>query len=102
VNQVVVRYKVKPELADENQRLIERVFARLNDARPAGLRYASLRLADGVSFVHVLSVETDDGTNPISSISEFAAFTRDIDQRCDEPPAAQDATVVGAYRLLGN
>ena len=63
----IVRYTTKPERADENQALIERVFAELAAAAPDGLRYASFRLADGVSFVHVASVETDDGANPLSS-----------------------------------
>ena len=43
----VVRYKTKPDRADENQALIEKVFGELNSDRPARLRYASFRLADG-------------------------------------------------------
>ena len=50
---VVVRYQCKPDRADENQALVEKVFAELDANAPAGLRYASFRLADGVSFVHV-------------------------------------------------
>ena len=53
----IVRYRTKPERAEENQALIEKVFSELSTDRPAGLRYASFRLADGVSFVHVASVE---------------------------------------------
>jgi hypothetical protein len=102
MKRVVVRYKVKSDKVDENQRLIDRVFAKLDETAPAGLRYASFRLADGVSFVHVASIETDDGSNPLSALAEFADFTRDIDERCDEPPIGQDATLVGAYRLLGD
>jgi hypothetical protein len=101
VKNFVVRYVVKPEFADENQRLIKRVFERLAETRPAGLRYTSLLLADGVSFVHVLSVETEDGQNPLSSLPEFAEFTKDIKDRCDEPPVAQEATVVGAFGFFG-
>ena len=41
---VVVRYQTKPERADENQALIERVFAELNEVHPDALRYASFRL----------------------------------------------------------
>jgi hypothetical protein len=100
MKRVIVRYKVKPGRADENERLIERVFAALDEQQPQGLRYASFRLGDGVSFVHVASIETDDGSNPLSALAEFADFTRDIEERCDEPPVAQDATLVGGYRIL--
>ena len=38
----VVRYRTKPEQADENARLIEAVFAELADQEPDGLHYADL------------------------------------------------------------
>ena len=100
IKRVVVRYRVEPGQAAENERLIERVFARLEETQPGGLRYASLRLADGLTFVHVASIETEDGSNPLSALAEFGDFTRDIEQRCDEPPAGQDATLVGSYRMF--
>jgi hypothetical protein len=99
MGQVVVRYKVKPERVEENQALVEAVFAELSENDPGGLRYATFKLADGVTFVHVASVDTDDGSNPLGKISAFAEFTRNIGERCDEPPNAQDATVVGSYGL---
>ncbi len=97
---VVVRYTTKPDRADENQRLVEAVFAELAERAPDDLRYASLRLADGVSFLHVASIETADGSNPLGEIATFAEFTRDIAERCDVPPDAAAATVIGAYRLF--
>jgi hypothetical protein len=100
VRRVVVRYRTKPERADENQKLVEAVFGALAQQRPAGLRYATFRLADGVSFVHVASVETDDGSNPLEAVEEFASFGRDVADRCDEPPVVQAATLVGSYRAF--
>ncbi len=97
---VVVRYRTKPERADENQALVEAVFASLARSRPDGLRYATFRMADGVSFVHVASVETADGVNPLDGIPEFAAFGREVADRCDELPQVQVATLVGSYRFL--
>ncbi len=93
----VVRYKTKPEQADENQALVEKVFAELSADRPDGLRYASFRLADGVSFVHVADV---DGENPLFDVEAFKTFTQDIASRCDEAPVASTATLVGAYRVF--
>jgi hypothetical protein len=96
----IVQYRTEPDKADENQRLVESVFAELNDRDPGGLRYASFRLADGVSFVHLASIETDDGSNPLSETGAFAEFQREIESRCSQQPAGQDATLVGSYRFF--
>ena len=50
----VVRYQAKPERADENQKLIEAVFAELEERQPEGFTYKVFRLDDGVSFIHVV------------------------------------------------
>lgn len=96
---VVVRYTTKSDKAEKNRALVEKVFGELNADRPAGLRYATFRLADGVSFVHVASVDTDDGTNPLNSSSAFSEFQRQIGDRLEEGPVASGATVVGSYRF---
>lgn len=67
----VVRYKTKPDRADENQALVEKVFAELDAERPDGLRYQTFRLEDGVTFVHVASIETPDGANPLAAVPAF-------------------------------
>jgi hypothetical protein len=54
----VVRYTTRPESAEENERLVRAVFAELAEQRPAGLSYSSVRLEDGVSFVHVAVTDT--------------------------------------------
>ncbi len=96
----VVRYQTKPDRADENQALVEKVFAALGDDGPAGLRYASFRLADGVRSVHVASIDTDDGTNPLLATPAFAEFLEGLGDRCETGPEAAAATVVGSYRFL--
>jgi hypothetical protein len=99
MGEVVVRYKVKPERVEENQRLVEAVYAELAATDPGGLRYATFRLEDGVSFIHVASIETADGSNPLRTIVAFAEFTREIAERCDEQPVAEDVHLVGSYGL---
>jgi hypothetical protein len=96
---VVVRYRTEPERAEENQALVGQVFAELATAQPDGLRYATFRLADGVSFVHVADVDTDDGDNPLSRIAAFGEFQREIPDRMAEGPDVVDATLVGSYRF---
>ena len=69
---VVVRYRTRPERAEENQQLVEEVFAELAASQPDGLRYATFRLADGEQFVHVAEVDTADGANPLAGVAAFA------------------------------
>ena len=94
----VVRYQAKPERADENQRLIEAVFAELDERQPNGFTYRVFRLEDGVSFVHV-AIELDVADrDSLPEVPAFRAFVADIADRCDVPPVAMGATIVGAYR----
>ena len=94
----VIRYRVKAELADENERLVRDVFAELAAEKPDGLRYATFRLADGVSFLHVAEIEGE--TNPLAQSAAFSAFQSHIGDRVVEGPEASDATMVGSYRFL--
>lgn len=93
---VVVRYQTKPDHADENQRLVEAVFAELAATNPAGLRYATLRLADG-AFVHIATVEGE--ANPLTEVAAFKEFVSSVDERCEPGlgPNPQPATLVGSY-----
>ncbi|MEV0170381.1 hypothetical protein AB0I00_04510 [Streptomyces sp. NPDC050803] len=87
----VIRYRTKPESADENQRLIENVFAELA-AAPAGLRYSSFRLADGVTFVHVV-----DGEG-LPELAAFQEFQRDLGTRLADDLTREEAALIGSYR----
>lgn len=95
---VVVRYETRAEAAEENQRLVREVFAQLNQDRPDGLRYATLRLADGVSFVHVAVVEGE--TNPLTELAAFARFQEGIGDRLVAAPERSEATLVGSYQAF--
>jgi hypothetical protein len=77
-------------------------FEQLKSESPPGLRYASFKLDDGVSFVHIASIETSDGSNPLGERSAFKAFIAEIKDRCEEPPNAMELTEVGSYRLFGD
>jgi hypothetical protein len=92
---VIVRYKTKPAHADENAALIRAVFEELGRSSPEGVRYASYRLPDGVSFVHVGTVPA--GKNALNSLPSFQAYTRDIEARCEEPPVLTEVETVGNY-----
>jgi hypothetical protein len=93
-NNVVVRYRTRPDAAEENARLIEGVFTALAAAEPTDFRYTTYRLADGVTFVHVARTGPD---NPLASLPAFAEFQRELAARCVEQPVPSAATVVGSY-----
>ena len=97
---VMVRYKTKPDRAGENAQYIEKVFAELRQTSPAGLRYASFKLSDGVSFVHIAAIDTADGSNPLTQSAAFQSFLVGIKERCEEQPVATDLTAIGSYRFL--
>ena len=94
---VVVRYATHPEAADENQQLVEHVYAELTKSDPGGLRYATFRLADGVTFVHLAILDSETTPNPLQQSAAFAEFQRGIGGRCHVPPEVNDARLVGSY-----
>jgi len=98
--QVMVRYKLKSERVEENVQFVEQIFAKLAAQQPGGLEYSSMRLEDGVTFVHIARIRTDDGSNPLVELEEFKAFTAELSERCEEPPVAQEIELIGNYQLF--
>jgi hypothetical protein len=96
MNGVMVRYKVKPEAVAENEALVRAVYAELQQAQPEGMRYATFRLDDGVSFVHV---NFRDGSSSLNELASFQAFQQGIGARCDEAPQVSELSEVGSYRF---
>ena len=92
----MVRYRVKPDRVEENVALVRAVYAALAELRPAGLRYATFQLPDGVSFLHLV-VETGNAGAILGTVPAFVEFQREIEARCDEPPAPAAVTLVGSY-----
>jgi hypothetical protein len=92
----MVRYKVQPDRADENEALVKAVYEQLGRERPEGLHYATFKLPDGVSFMHVV-FETDQPGRILGEVAAFKAFTAEIESRCEEPPVVTELTLVGSY-----
>ena len=97
----MITYTVKPDRAAENERLARAVYQSLEEQRPAGLRYATFRLGDGVSFVHLVSHDEPDGTNALTSLAAFKAFAEGVKDRCVAPPVRVDLTEIGSYGVFG-
>lgn len=102
MKRVMVKYRVKADRGDENADYIKKVFDELNRSSPEGLRYASFRLDDGVTFVHLAEVNTVDGSNPLTATEAFKAFQAELKDRCAEPPVATELHQVGAFNFFND
>jgi L-rhamnose mutarotase len=98
MRRIMVRYKVKPDRAAENEELVRAVYEELDRTQPAGLHYATFALEDGVSFVHLSSIDTEDGSNPLTEVEAFARFQEGIGDRCEEGPVVAQLREVGSYQ----
>ena len=95
---VVVTYQVRPDAMDEHLRLIGAIFDELDAQAPDDVEYKVLRLADGVSFVHVSTADSPDGTNPLTRFAAFREFSETAGERAATPPTPVSAELVGSYR----
>ena len=99
MRRLMIRYTVKPDRAAENADLVRAVYDELRRTEPEGLRYATFQLDDGVSFVHLASIETEDGHNPLMEVGAFREFQRQIADRLDGQPDQATLSEVGSYRF---
>ena len=80
----LVRYRAKPDRAEENEALSRAVFAELRTQTPEGVSYALFR--DGLDFVHLfVNSEADDSTI-LTELPAFKVFSKDVSERCEAPP----------------
>ena len=96
-SRTVVRYRVHPGRGDENEALVRAVFEELDRARPAGIDYATLRLEDGVSFLHVAA---EGSGSVLRDLDAFRAFQAGVPERAEAPPEFASAKLIGDYRAL--
>lgn len=55
MSRIMVRYKVKPDLAETNAELVRAVYEELHRVRPSHIRYVTFQLDDGVTFPRPLT-----------------------------------------------
>ncbi len=100
MKRMIIQYTVKPECADENQQYVEKVFEELRRSSPPGLRYATFRQLDNRTFMHLVSVETENADSPLTQSASFKAFQAGIKDRCEILPLVTELTEVGSYRFF--
>jgi uncharacterized protein (DUF849 family) len=94
---VMVRYTTKPECAADNEALVKRVFDALAKDGPPGLRYQTMREADGNTFVHVATRPDTAEGSPLTQVEAFRQFVAGIKERCVEPPMTVEMRILGTY-----
>ena len=86
---LTVRARLKEEHVAEAEAAVQRMFAAIQREGLEGVRYASVRLEDGVE-------------NPIPSLPEAQEFYASLPGWYVEPPEVGPGTVVGSYRLFSD
>jgi hypothetical protein len=99
MHQDIIRYRTRPGQAAANEELIRAVYEELGKTQPHGLSYATFRLADQVTFLHL--VGTDREPSPLLSVRAFGEFQAGIADRCEQLPVRERLTMIGSYRLFG-
>src|ERR1700722_12335220 len=99
MRQDIIRYRTRPERAAGNEELIRAVYEELGNTQPDGLSYATFRLADQVTFLHL--VRTEHTPSPLLAVRAFGEFQAGIADRCDQLPVREQLTTIGSYRLFG-
>ena len=92
MRRVMVRYRVKPDRAPENEELVRAVYEELAGIAPDGFRYMTHVMEDGVSFVHIA-----EGEFPLGQLESFGRFREGIPDRCEELPVTTELRQVGSY-----
>ena len=100
MNRVMVRYRVKPEPAARNAELGQDVYTELHNTKPAGLRYATFSLDDGVSFVHIAENDTTHEASPLEDAAAFHRFLDGTADRCDEQPVVTEIRGIRSYLVF--
>jgi hypothetical protein len=81
----MVRSNVKAENVQQVEAAVKRVFAAIERKQLKGIRYASCRLSDGVTYVALLKL--DDGVdNPLPTLPEFREFQENLKNWIAESP----------------
>jgi len=94
----MVRYRTKPECAEENEAMVRQVFDALAKSGPPDMHYRVLREADGNTFVHLSTRPAAAEGNPLLQVEAFRAFVSGIKDRCEDPPKDMVMRFLGEYR----
>jgi hypothetical protein len=95
----MVRARIKEDNVTDAQAATEKVIQALEQARPAGVRYAASTLSDGVTIVAML--ELDPGQeHPLRWFPPYMEMLENLKEWYAEPPVVEHMTIIGSYQLF--
>jgi len=97
----VVRATLKEEHVADAEAAVKRMFAAIEREQIEGIRYASIRLEDGVTFVALLELE-DGEENPLFDLPEAKEFYASLPGWYVGEPEYGPGTVIGSYRVFSD
>jgi hypothetical protein len=98
---LTVRATLKEEHVADAEAAVKRMFAAIEREGLEGIRYASVKLQDGVTFLALLEVE-DGVENPLPGLPEAQEFYERLPGWYTEPPEVGPGTLIGSYRLFSD
>jgi hypothetical protein len=99
MNVLMVRAKIKEENVADARAAVDQVIQALEQDKPAGVRYSSCLLSDGVTFVALLELAPDGG-HPLRGFPAYMQMVEDLKEWYAEPPIVDRMTVTGSYGLF--
>ena len=100
MKKLLIRYKVKADKVAENESLVKEVYKQLHENKIDGFHYTTLKLEDGVSFIHIAFVDKEEANAAFNQLPAFKSFQANIKDRCEEPPVVNQITVIGSYNFM--
>jgi hypothetical protein len=95
----LIRYRTRPDRSAANEELIRAVYQDLRDTQPDGLSYATFKLADQVTFIHL--TQALQAPSPLLTVKAFGEFQAGVADRCEQLPVREQLTAIGSYRMFG-
>ena len=99
MSRVMVTYKVKADKVEENESLVRAVYEELHQISNPDMHYATFKLDDGQTFVHIASFDSEQARQALPNCNAFKEFQKDLKERCEVPPNPQPLSEVGSYNF---
>ena len=100
MERVMVTYKVKSDRVAENEEFVKAVYEELHQINDPDIHYATFRLDDGQTFVHIASFASADKQPILTGTKAFKAFQENLGERCEVPPNPQKLNEIGSFNFV--
>jgi len=97
---VMVTYKIKPDRVRENEELVKAVYDELRKNNDPDIHYATFKLDDGQTFVHIASFASQEKQPVLTDSKSFQAFREKLPDRCEVPPNPQKLNEIDSYNFV--